>query len=332
NDIYISYFFIRKYYLKKGDLLYCQVKYPCNTEKYISVTKIYHVNFDCSFILKYRKSFEVLTPLYPLTHIILENYSSSKSYTIGKLIDFIAPIGKGQRGLIVSPPKTGKTTLLKYIATSITKKHIECYLIILLIDERPEEVTEFKNLIQAEVVASTFDESPARHVELAEMILEKAKRLVEHSYDVIILLDSITRLARAYNTLSPSSGRVLSGGIESTALRKPKLFFGAGRNTLEGGSLTIIATALVKTGSKMDDIIFEEFKGTGNMELYLDKKLSAKRVYPAINFLESGTRREELFINKNKLYKMWIIRKFSRKLHNYQILDFLLAQVTTSYG
>jgi transcription termination factor Rho len=289
--------------------------------------KVHEINFSSSENSKNKILFENLTPLFPQDRLILQVGNGSTEDLSARVIDLVAPIGKGQRGLIVSPPKAGKTLILQNIAQSITRNNPECRLIVLLIDERPEEVTEMQRSVRGEVVASTFDEPPARHVQVAEMVIEKAKRLVEHKEDVVILLDSITRLARAYNTIIPSSGKVLTGGVDAHALERPKRFFGAARNLEEGGSLTIIATALVETGSKMDEVIYEEFKGTGNMELQLDRKIAEKRVYPAINVRRSGTRREELITTEEELQRMWILRKLLTSMEDVQATEFILDKL-----
>ena len=323
DDIYVSPTFIRKLNLRTGDGIVGTIRPPKDNERYCAIKHIDKVNHDSPELAKTKILFENLTPEFPKEHLSMELGNGTTEDITARVIDLASPIGKGQRGLIVAPPKTGKTIMMQNIAASIAKKYPECYLIVLLIDERPEEVTEMKRSVQGEVIASTFDEPAARHVQLAEIVIEKAKRLVEHKQDVVILLDSITRLARAYNTVSPSSGRVLSGGVEANALQKPKRFFGAARNTNEGGSLTIIATALIETGSKMDEVIFEEFKGTGNMELHLDRKISEKRVYPAINFSKSGTRREELLISPEDLQQTWILRKILHNMEEVAAMEFL---------
>ena len=330
DDIYVSPTFIRKLNLRTGDSIVGKVRHPKDNERYFAVKHIDSVNFDSPEIAKTKILFENLTPEFPRERLSMELGNGSTEDITARVIDLAAPIGKGQRGLIVSPPKAGKTLMMQNIASSIAKKYPECYLIVLLIDERPEEVTEMQRSVCGEVVASTFDEPAARHVQLAEIVIEKAKRMVEHKQDVVILLDSITRLARAYNTVSPSSGRVLSGGVEANALQKPKRFFGAARNTAEGGSLTIIATALVETGSKMDEVIFEEFKGTGNMELHLDRKIAEKRVYPAINFMKSGTRREELITPKEELQQVWILRKILHDMDEIAAMEFLTERMRST--
>ncbi len=306
DDIYVSPSQIKRFDLRTGDTISGQVRPPKDGERYFALLRVEAVNFESPEAAKEKILFDNLTPLYPQERIKLENKNRDIST---RIIDLLAPVGKGQRGLIVSPPRTGKTVLLQKIANSITKNHPEVMLIVLLIDERPEEVTDFQRSVKAEVVSSTFDEPATRHVQVAEMVIEKAKRLTEHKRDVVILLDSITRLGRAYNTIVPPSGKVLSGGVDSNALQRPKRFFGAARNIEEGGSLTIIATALIDTGSRMDDVIFEEFKGTGNMELHLDRRLVDKRLFPAIDIFRSGTRREELLLSSTELNKMWVLRK-----------------------
>ena len=324
DDIYVSPSQIRKFDLKKGDTVSGQARPPKEGERYFALLKIEAVNSEPPESAKTRILFDNLTPLYPTKKIILEREPSEVSM---RIMDLICPIGKGQRGLITSPPKAGKTILLQKIANSITLNHPEIYLIILLIDERPEEVTDMQRSVKAEVVSSTFDEVPERHVQVAEMVIEKAKRLVEYKKDVVILLDSITRLGRAYNTVVPSSGKVLSGGVDSNALQKPKRFFGAARDIEEGGSLTIIATALVDTGSRMDEVIFEEFKGTGNMELYLDRKLTERRCFPAIDINKSGTRKEELLLPSDTLSRVWLLRKVLQPLNTVDAMEFLLEKM-----
>jgi transcription termination factor Rho len=306
DDIYVSPSQIRRFDLRTGDTVSGQVRPPKEGERYFALLKVEAVNFENPELIKEKILFDNLTPLFPNQRFRLETAGDEISM---RIMDLITPLGKGQRGLIVSPPRTGKTVLLQKIANSITKNHPEVMLIVLLIDERPEEVTDFQRSVKAEVVSSTFDEPATRHVQVAEMVIEKAKRLTEHKRDVVILLDSITRLGRAYNTIVPPSGKVLSGGVDSNALQRPKRFFGAARNIEEGGSLTIIATALIDTGSRMDDVIFEEFKGTGNMELHLDRRLVDKRLFPAIDIFRSGTRREELLLSPVELNKMWVLRK-----------------------
>ncbi|MBA3661269.1 MAG: transcription termination factor Rho [Gammaproteobacteria bacterium] len=309
DDIYVSPSQIRRFNLRTGDTIAGKIRPPKEGERYFALLKVDEINFEAPENAKNKVLFENLTPLFADQPLRMECGNGSTEDITARVIDLIAPLGKGQRGLIVSPPKAGKTMMLQNIAHSIAHNHPECYLIVLLIDERPEEVTEMSRSVKGEVIASTFDEPANRHVQVAEMVIEKAKRLVEHKRDVVILLDSITRLARAYNTVVPASGKVLTGGVDSNALQRPKRFFGAARNIEEGGSLTIIATALVETGSKMDDVIYEEFKGTGNMEIHLDRRIAERRTYPAININRSGTRRDEKFVPKEDLQKMWILRK-----------------------
>jgi len=323
DDIYVSPSQIRRFNLRTGDTVAGKIRPPKDGERYFALLKVHEINFSSSENSKNKILFENLTPLFPQDRLTLQVGNGSTEDLSARIIDLVAPIGKGQRGLIVSPPKAGKTLILQNIAQSITRNNPECRLIVLLIDERPEEVTEMQRSVRGEVVASTFDEPPARHVQVAEMVIEKAKRLVEHKEDVVILLDSITRLARAYNTIIPSSGKVLTGGVDAHALERPKRFFGAARNLEEGGSLTIIATALVDTGSKMDEVIYEEFKGTGNMELQLDRKIAEKRVYPAINVRRSGTRREELITTEEELQRMWILRKLLTSMEDVQATEFI---------
>ena len=327
DDIYVSPSQIRRFNLRTGDTISGKIRPPKEGERYFALLKISEVNFSKPENSKNKILFENLTPLFPTKRLRLEIGNGSTEDLSARTIDLTAPIGKGQRGLIVSPPKAGKTFILQNIAQSIARNNPECRLIVLLIDERPEEVTEMQRSVRGEVVASTFDEPPARHVQVAEIVIEKAKRLVEHKEDVVILLDSITRLARAYNTIVPSSGKVLTGGVDAHALERPKRFFGAARNLEEGGSLTIIATALVETGSKMDEVIYEEFKGTGNMELHLDRKIAEKRVYPAINVRRSGTRREELLTNEEELQRMWILRKILSSMEDVQATEFILDKL-----
>ena len=332
DDVYVAPSFVKKLGLKTGDTVEGQIKAPKDNEKYFSMMKVEKVNFEDPENIKRRTNFDNLTPLYPDEMLTLELDSNAKEQGFTpRIIDLMSPIGKGQRALIVAPPRTGKTVMLQTIAKSITTKYPDVYLIVLLIDERPEENTDMQRSVKGEVVSSTFDEPASRHVQVTEMVLEKAKRLVEHKRDVVILLDSITRLARAYNTVVPSSGKVLTGGVDSNALQKPKRFFGAARNIEEGGSLTIIATALVETGSRMDDVIFEEFKGTGNAEIVLDRKLSDKRVFPAIDINRSGTRKEELLINdKAKLSKMWILRRILNPMGTIESMEFLIEKLKYS--
>lgn len=330
DDIYVSPSQIRRFGLRTGDTVAGKIRPPKDSERYFAMLKVDSINFDTPENAKSKVLFENLTALHAEELLHLERGNGSTEDITARIIDVVSPIGKGQRGLIVSPPKAGKTIMLQNIAQSIAANHPECYLIVLLIDERPEEVTEMERMVQGEVVSSTFDEPASRHVQVAEMVIEKAKRLVEHKKDVVILLDSITRLARAYNTVAPSSGKVLSGGVEANALTRPKRFFGAARNIEEGGSLTILATALVETGSKMDDVIYEEFKGTGNMEVHLDRRIAEKRSYPAININRSGTRREELLIDPEVLQKMWILRKFLHSMDELEAMEFMLGRMQTS--
>jgi transcription termination factor Rho len=324
DDIYVSPSQIRKFDLQTGDTVSGQIRPPKEGERYFALIKVEAVNFEAPDQARDKLFFENLTPLYPLERFVLETASDNLS---ARVMDLMTPVGRGQRGLIVSPPRTGKTMLLQNIAQSVAKNHPEVYLIVLLIDERPEEVTDMQRSVNGEVISSTFDEPAQRHVQVAEMVIEKAKRLVEHKKDVLILLDSITRLARAYNAVIPPSGKVLSGGLDSNALQKPKRFFGAARNIEEGGSLTIIATALVDTGSRMDDVIFEEFKGTGNMEIHLDRKLSDKRVFPAIDMLKSGTRKEELLLPREDLNRVWVLRKVLNPLSPVEAMELLLERM-----
>ncbi len=330
DDIYVSPSQIRRFNLRTGDTIAGKIRPPKEGERYFALLKVNDVNFTKPEQSKNKVLFENLTPLFPNERLMLEAGNGSTEDLTGRIIDLCAPIGKGQRGLIVAPPKAGKTLMLQNIANAIIRNNPECYVIVLLIDERPEEVTEMQRSVGvkgAEVVASTFDEPPSRHVQVAEMVIEKAKRLVEHKRDVVILLDSITRLARAYNTIVPSSGKVLTGGVDAHALERPKRFFGAARNVEEGGSLSIIATALIDTGSKMDEVIYEEFKGTGNMELHLDRKIAEKRVYPAINIRRSGTRREELLTGEDELQRMWILRKLLHGMEDTPAVEFLLDKL-----
>ncbi len=330
DDIYVSPSQIRRFGLRTGDTVAGKIRPPKDSERYFAMLKVDQINFEAPENAKTKVLFENLTPLHPNEMLKLERGNGSTEDITARIIDVCSPIGKGQRGLVVSPPKAGKTIMIQNIAQSISANHPECYLIVLLIDERPEEVTEMQRMVQGEVVSSTFDEPASRHVQVAEMVIEKAKRLVEHKRDVVILLDSITRLARAYNTVAPSSGKVLSGGVEANALNRPKRFFGAARNIEEGGSLTILATALIDTGSKMDEVIYEEFKGTGNMEIHLDRRVAEKRIYPAININRSGTRREELLIEPEVLQKMWILRKFLHSMDEIEAMEFMLARMQTS--
>ncbi|WP_416306530.1 transcription termination factor Rho [Neptunicella sp. SCSIO 80796] len=328
DDIYVSPSQIRRFNLRTGDTISGKIRPPKDSERYFALLKISEVNFDRPENSRNKILFENLTPLHANERLVMERGNGSTEDITARVLDLASPIGRGQRGLIVAPPKAGKTILLQNIATSIAANHPECQLIVLLIDERPEEVTEMQRMVQGEVVASTFDEPASRHVQVAEMVIAKAKRLVEHKKDVVILLDSITRLARAYNTVIPSSGKVLTGGVDANALHKPKRFFGAARNVEEGGSLTIIATALVDTGSKMDEVIYEEFKGTGNMELHLNRKIAEKRVFPAIDFNRSGTRREELLTSQDELQKMWILRKIVHEMSEIDAMEFLIDKLS----
>lgn len=327
DDIYVSPSQIRRFGLRTGDTVSGKIRPPKEGERYFALLKVSEINFDKPENAKSKVLFENLTPLHPNERMTLEIGNGSTEDITARVIDLASPIGKGQRGLIVSPPKAGKTMLLQNVAQSIATNHPECYLIVLLIDERPEEVTEMARSVRGEVVSSTFDEPASRHVQVAEMVIEKAKRLVEHKHDVVILLDSITRLGRAYNTVVPSSGKVLTGGVDANALHRPKRFFGAARNIEEGGSLTIIATALVDTGSRMDDVIYEEFKGTGNMEIHLDRKIAEKRVFPSININRSGTRREELLTKPDELQKVWILRKLLHPMEDLAAMEFLLDRL-----
>jgi transcription termination factor Rho len=327
DDIYISPSQIRRFNLHTGDTIEGEVRTPKEGERYFALVKVDKINGEPPEASKHKILFENLTPLHPDRVMTLERNIEAKENITGRIIDMIAPIGKGQRGLIVAPPKAGKTVLMQHIAHAITTNHPDVVLIVLLIDERPEEVTEMSRSVRGEVVASTFDEPATRHVQVAEMVIEKAKRLVEHKRDVVILLDSITRLARAYNTVVPASGKVLTGGVDANALQRPKRFFGAARNIEEGGSLTIIATALIDTGSRMDEVIYEEFKGTGKMELHLDRRMMEKRVYPAINISRSGTRREELLIKADALQKIWILRKLLHDMDEIAAMEFLLDKM-----
>ncbi len=327
DDIYVSPSQIRRFNLHTGDTITGEIRTPKDGERYFALVKVDTVNGESPDSTKHKILFENLTPLFPTEPLRLERDIRGEENITGRVIDMIAPIGKGQRGLLVASPKSGKTVMLQHIAHAITSNHPDVVLIVLLIDERPEEVTEMTRTVRGEVVASTFDEPATRHVQVAEMVLEKAKRLVEHKKDVVILLDSITRLARAYNTVVPSSGKVLTGGVDANALQRPKRFFGAARNIEEGGSLTIIATALVDTGSRMDDVIYEEFKGTGNMEIHLDRRMAEKRLYPAINVNRSGTRREELLIEQSVLQKIWVLRKLLYPMDDLEAMEFLLDKI-----
>jgi len=327
DDVYVSPSQIRRFNLRTGDTIEGEIRTPKDGERYFALVKLDKVNGESPEICKNKILFENLTPLHPTQHLRLEREIKAEENITGRVIDIIAPIGKGQRGLLVSAPKSGKTVMLQHIAHAIAANHPEAVLIVMLIDERPEEVTEMQRTVRGEVVASTFDEPATRHVQVAEMVIEKAKRLTEHKKDVIILLDSITRLARAYNTVQPASGKVLTGGVDANALQKPKRFFGAARNIEEGGSLTILATALIDTGSRMDEVIYEEFKGTGNSEIHLDRRMSEKRVYPSINVNRSGTRREELLLKPDVLQKVWILRKLLYGLDDLEATEFLLDKV-----
>lgn len=330
DDIYVSPSQIRRFGLRTGDTIAGKIRPPKDSERYFALLKVAEINFEAPENTRNKILFQNLTPLFADDQLTLETGNGTTADITPRMIDMIAPIGKGQRGLIVSSPKSGKTMMLQSIAHSIATNHPECYLIVLLIDERPEEVTEMSRSVNGEVISSTFDEPATRHVQVAEMVIEKAKRLVEHKRDVVILLDSITRLARAYNTTVPSSGKVLTGGVDANALDRPKKFFGAARNVEEGGSLTIIATALVETGSRMDDVIYEEFKGTGNMEIHLERKMAEKRIYPAMNINRSGTRREELMIPSEELQKIWILRKLLHPMDELAAADFLLDRIKAS--
>ena len=324
DDIYISPSQIRRFNLKTGDTVSGQIRPPKESERYFALLKVEYVNYEDPESVRGKILFDNLTPLYPEEKFMLETKNENLS---SRIMDLLTPIGMGQRGIIVSPPRAGKTILLQSIANSITKNHKNVVMIVLLIDERPEEVTDMQRSVKGEVISSTFDEPAQRHVQVAEMVIEKAKRLVEHKRDVVILLDSITRLARAYNTVVPPSGKVLSGGVDSNALHRPKRFFGAARNMEDGGSLTIVATALIETGSRMDEVIFEEFKGTGNMELYLDRKLSDRRVFPAIDINRSGTRKEELLLEPDDLNRIWVLRKVLQPLSTIDAMEFLFEKV-----
>ncbi len=327
DDIYVSPSQIRRFSMRTGDTISGKIRPPKDSERYFAMLKVDKINFDAPENTRNKVAFENLTPLHPNERLIMERGNGSTEDITGRIIDLMSPIGKGQRGLIVSPPKAGKTMMLNHIAQSIAANNPDSCLIVLLIDERPEEVTEMERSVRGEVVSSTFDEPASRHVQVAEMVIEKAKRLVEHKKDVIILLDSITRLARAYNTVIPSSGKVLTGGIDAHALHRPKRFFGAARNIEEGGSITILATALVDTGSKMDEVIYEEFKGTGNMEIHLDRRITEKRIFPAININRSGTRREELLTKPDELQKMWILRRLLQPMDEVGAIEFLMGKL-----
>ena len=327
DDIYVNPKLLKKTGLRTGDTIEGPLKSPKGDERYFALDDVSSINFEDPEKAKNKVHFDNLTPLYPEERLMMESQDPTKKDRSGRVIDIVAPIGKGQRALIVAPPRTGKTVLLQNIASSIEENHPECYLIVLLIDERPEEVTDMRRTVKGEVIASTFDEPATRHVSVAEMVIEKAKRLVEHKKDVVILLDSITRLARAYNTVAPASGKVLTGGVDANALQRPKRFFGAARNIEEGGSLTILATALIDTGSKMDEVIYEEFKGTGNMEVHLDRYIAEKRVYPSAVVNKSSTRREELLIDPEELQKIWILRKLMHPMNDIEAIEFLLDRL-----
>lgn len=330
DDIYVSPSQIRRFALRSGDTVEGQIRSPKEGERYFALLKVSKINFEDPEATKHKIHFDNLTPLYPTQWLKLETEDPTVKDLSARVIDIVSPMGKGQRALIVSPPRTGKTVLLQNIAHSITANHPECYLIVLLIDERPEEVTDMQRSVKGEVISSTFDEPPSRHVQVSEMVIEKAKRLVEHKRDVVILLDSITRLGRAYNTVVPSSGKVLTGGVDSNALQRPKRFFGAARNIEEGGSLTIIATALIDTGSRMDEVIFEEFKGTGNAEIILDRKVSDKRIFPAIDVSRSGTRKEELLIAKDQLKKVYVLRRILNPMGTMDAIEFLIDKLKST--
>ena len=327
DDIYVSPSQIRRFSLRTGDTVSGKIRPPKDNERYFAMLKVERINFEAPENAKHKILFSNLTPLFPNKRFIMERGDGSSEDLTGRVIDLISPIGKGQRGLIVSPPKAGKTMILQSLAHAIAENNPECYMIVLLIDERPEEVTEMQRCIRGEVISSTFDEPATRHVQVAEMVIEKARRLVEHKHDVVILLDSLTRLARAYNMVAPSSGKLLSGGVDANALEKPKRFFGAARNIEEGGSLTIIATALVETGSRMDEVIYEEFKGTGNMELHLERKIAERRIYPAININRSGTRREDYLVDPEALQKTWILRKILQPMDEIAASEFILGKL-----
>ena len=327
DDIYVSPSQIRRFNLRTGDTITGTIRPPKEGERYFALLKVNQINYDTPENSRNKILFENLTPLFPTEQLVMELGNGTTEDLTARVVDLVAPIGKGQRSIIVAPPKAGKTMLLQNIAQSIVRNNPECFLIVLLIDERPEEVTEMERTVRGEVIASTFDESPARHVQVAEMVIEKAKRLVEHKKDVVILLDSITRLARAYNTVVPSSGKVLTGGVDAHALERPKRFFGAARNIEEGGSLTIISTALIETGSKMDEVIYEEFKGTGNQEITLDRRIAEKRVFPAMNIKKSGTRREERLMSEDNLRKVWILRKLLHTQDELAAMEFLLDRM-----
>ena len=330
DDIYVSPNQIRQWGLRTGDTVEGEIRAPKDGERYFALTKLTSVNFDHPDAVRHRTNFDNLTPLYPDEKLVLDTVDPTVKDKSARVIDIIAPQGKGQRALIVAPPRTGKTVLLQNIAKAITDNHPEVFLIVLLVDERPEEVTDMQRSVKGEVISSTFDEPATRHVQVAEMVIEKAKRLVEHKKDVVILLDSITRLGRAYNTVVPSSGKVLTGGVDANALQRPKRFFGAARNIEEGGSLSIIATALIDTGSRMDEVIFEEFKGTGNSEIVLDRKVADKRIFPALDVGKSGTRKEELLVGKDQLSKMWVLRRILMQMGTIDAMEFLLDKMKDS--
>ena len=330
DDIYVSPSQIRRFGLRTGDTISGKIRTPRDNERYFALLKVDTINFESPENARNKILFENLTPLHPNERMRVERGNGSTEDITARVIDIVAPIGKGQRGLIIAPPKAGKTMMLQNIAQSLATNHPDAHLIVLLIDERPEEVTEMTRMVQGEVISSTFDEPATRHVQVAEMVIEKAKRMVEHKQDVIILLDSITRLARAYNTVVPSSGKVLTGGVDANALQRPKRFFGAARNIEEGGSLTILATALIDTGSKMDEVIYEEFKGTGNSEIHLDRKVAEKRVFPAININRSGTRREELLVREDELQALWILRKFLHPMDEVESMEFLFDKLQST--
>ncbi|MGE3692356.1 MAG: transcription termination factor Rho [Novosphingobium sp.] len=330
DDIYVSPNQVRKWGLRTGDTVEGEVRAPKDGERYFAITKLTSVNFDDPEVVRHRVNFDNLTPLYPDEKLTLDTADPTVKDKSARVIDIISPQGKGQRALIVAPPRTGKTVLLQNIAKAITDNHPEVFLLVLLVDERPEEVTDMQRSVKGEVISSTFDEPASRHVQVAEMVIEKAKRLVEHKRDVVILLDSITRLGRAYNTVVPSSGKVLTGGVDANALQRPKRFFGAARNIEEGGSLSIIATALIDTGSRMDEVIFEEFKGTGNSEIVLDRKVSDKRIFPALDVGKSGTRKEELLVPKDQLSKMWVLRRILMQMGTIDAMEFLLDKMKDS--
>ncbi|PID45986.1 MAG: transcription termination factor Rho [Proteobacteria bacterium] len=330
DDIYVSPSQIRRFGLRTGDTISGKIRTPRDNERYFALLKVDTINFESPENARNKILFENLTPLHPTERMRIERGNGSTEDITARVIDIVSPIGKGQRGLIIAPPKAGKTMMLQNIAQSIATNYPESYLIVLLIDERPEEVTEMSRMVQGEVISSTFDEPATRHVQVAEMVIEKAKRMVEHKKDVVILLDSITRLARAYNTVVPSSGKVLTGGVDANALQRPKRFFGAARNIEEGGSLTILATALIDTGSKMDEVIYEEFKGTGNSEIHLDRRIAEKRVFPAININRSGTRREELLMGEEELQALWVLRKFLHPMDEVEAMEFLFDKLQST--